>query len=202
MTANDEFQKAMDRYFDGEMSPDEEAAFMETLERDPEMRLRFRQTAEAVRRLERMAECTASDGFLRRVVAALNRREMRFRIRVLSVAAAAAAAVILGASIFLAGFSVDNRAAPYPGGPRAVTFVIDAPEAKSVHLVGDFNQWALNGTPMQRVGNSWQATLKLEAGQYAYQIVLDKADWICDPSAAMQIDDGFGGANSLIVVSN
>ena len=39
-------------------------------------------------------------------------------------------------------------------GVEGVSFVLWAPSAKSVHLVGDFNQWHFNSLPMRSLGTS------------------------------------------------
>lgn len=68
-----------------------------------------------------------------------------------------------------------------------VTF--DAPEtlvpgAKTVHLVGDFNGWAMDATPMKRQKGRFTATLELTPGQrYQFRYLINHTRWENDPQA-------------------
>ena len=67
-------------------------------------------------------------------------------------------------------------------GANGVEFSCDAPEAKSVHLAGTFNDWNPEGTAMEEAGGGvWKSQLKLEPGRYEYKFVVD-GRWCCDPS--------------------
>ena len=73
--------------------------------------------------------------------------------------------------------------------------------ARSVGVAGSFNDWRPDATPMQRADNGhWSVTVELPPGTYQYLFVIDGSDWVPDPTAAHGIDDGFGRANSLVVV--
>jgi Glycogen recognition site of AMP-activated protein kinase len=82
------------------------------------------------------------------------------------------------------------------------TFVVVAPQAGTVSLVGDFNGWNVKATPMLHSpnGNVWTVRLPLSAGRHLYAFVVDSA-WMSDPQAPLAPDDGFGHANSVILVS-
>jgi len=84
--------------------------------------------------------------------------------------------------------------------PGVVKFVFVAPSASSVTLVGDFNGWDAASTPMQRTGGTWVVALKLGAGRHLYNFVVDGKQWMPDPSAPIAPDDGFGHANSVVLV--
>jgi hypothetical protein len=77
-----------------------------------------------------------------------------------------------------------------------------ANKAKSVHLVGEFNDWKMLETPLKRLSNGdFSVTLKLEVGRtYQYRYLLNQTDWINDPSAESSIENKFGGHNSAISV--
>ena len=84
----------MDRFFDGEMSPAEEADLMQALRGDYEMRLCFRQIAIALDCIEKLPVATPAEGFARRTVTTAVTEYRRSVIRVWMVGAAMAASVI------------------------------------------------------------------------------------------------------------
>ena len=81
-------------------------------------------------------------------------------------------------------------------------FVIVAPQADKVSLVGDFNDWDVSKTPMIRSGQSglWTVAVPLSVGRHLYAFVVDGTTWLQDPSAPIAPDDGFGRANSVKLV--
>lgn len=82
-----------------------------------------------------------------------------------------------------------------------VHFALRAPDAELVSLAGSFNDWRPDAIPLtRRNGGVWSATIPLPVGEHQYQFVIDGTEWVPDPTAHAQIDDGFGGTNSLIVV--
>lgn len=86
--------------------------------------------------------------------------------------------------------------------PVPVQFVLHAPSARSVSLVGDFNDWQTDETPLERVEGAglWTATITLRPGRHVYSFVLDGTRWIRDPQAAIAADPDFGQPQSVIVV--
>jgi len=86
-----------------------------------------------------------------------------------------------------------------------VTFVFAAPSAAKVTVVGDFNQWNAESTPMSRIGNSgyWSVTVPMSVGRHLYSFLAVGSDgehWSADPHAPAAPDDGFGRANSVVLV--
>jgi 1,4-alpha-glucan branching enzyme len=81
-------------------------------------------------------------------------------------------------------------------------FVIVAPTASTVSLVGDFNDWSTAATPMQRVeGNGiWTVNIPLEPGRYRYAFLVDGRTWLRDPSAPPALDDEFGPPGSVVTI--
>ena len=80
-----------------------------------------------------------------------------------------------------------------------VRFAVDAPAARSVSLAGDFNDWDPTTARLQPAGvGKWEALVPLTPGVYQYMFVIDGQEWILDPAAIEQIDDGFGQHNSLM----
>ena len=72
----------------------------------------------------------------------------------------------------------------------------------SVAVAGEFNAWSPTADAMQKQADGSFALLKpLAPGRYAYKFVVDGTNWKEDPTAAEFVDDGFGGKNSVIVVT-
>jgi hypothetical protein len=88
------------------------------------------------------------------------------------------------------------------GGPVVlVRFVVLQPGANTVQIAGDFNGWDPTRTPLDHTGNgAWTVTLPLSPGRYEYKFVVDGQQWILDPFAAEQHDDGFGSRNAVVDV--
>ncbi|ADL12363.1 alpha amylase N-terminal ig-like domain-containing protein [Acetohalobium arabaticum] len=74
----------------------------------------------------------------------------------------------------------------------------------SVNLIGDFNDWDLDRTPMadENGDGTYEVTLELEAGEYQYKFVVDDDKWQKPPEADYYVDDGFGEKNGVIIVGD
>jgi hypothetical protein len=83
-----------------------------------------------------------------------------------------------------------------------VKFVLVAPQAARVSLVGDFNSWDPAATPMERTptGGTWSVVVPLSAGRHEYAFVVDGKQWLPDPSAPLAPVDGLGAPNSVVLV--
>jgi 1,4-alpha-glucan branching enzyme len=85
---------------------------------------------------------------------------------------------------------------------KSVSFRLDAPEAKSVTIVGDFNQWNQSARPLkQRKDGVWWVNLRLSPGTYQYKFVVDGSRWQEDPSNPNRMPDSHGGYNSVCEVA-
>jgi hypothetical protein len=138
-------------------------------------------------------------------------------LRLSPVAGAALAAGLVGVGVLL---GLDLRtprvvaADPPPTGTPAlppseraairdgVKFVLVAPQAARVSLVGDFNNWDPAATPMERTptGGTWSVVIPLTAGRHEYAFVVDGKQWLPDPSAPLAPVDGLGVPNSVVLV--
>ncbi len=66
---------------------------------------------------------------------------------------------------------------------KPVNFICLATEAKQVSLIGDFNDWHPNATPMKRhTDGAWHAQISLGAGHHHYQFMVDGKPML-DPKA-------------------
>jgi 1,4-alpha-glucan branching enzyme len=90
--------------------------------------------------------------------------------------------------------------APFAGAD-GVTFTYRG-DGGSVAVAGEFNGWNTSADPMaKQADGSWTLVKKLDPGRYAYKFVIDGGTWKEDPTAAEFVDDGYGGKNSILVVS-
>jgi|SRR5690348_11950362 len=134
---------------------------------------------------------------------------------------AALAAGLIGIGVFL-GHNIDRGGRNLTGGPeafavtsprspssdsiRVIKFVLVAPHAATVSVVGDFNNWDAQATPMTRTptGGTWSVALKLPAGRHVYAFVVNGANgtsqWVADPTAPLAPEDGLGAPNSVVLV--
>lgn len=77
------------------------------------------------------------------------------------------------------------------------------PNAKTVHLVGEFNEWNQTATPMRRLKNgSFSITLMLKTGrEYQYRYLINGILWETDWRADKSVLTVFGHAeNSVLVI--
>jgi len=107
-------------------------------------------------------------------------------------------------TVVVAGKETPRLPASASQADTVMTFVFVTHGATKVSIVGDFNQWNSDATPMTRIENSnaWTVTVPLSAGRHLYSFYAVGADgekWIADPNAPAA-DDGFGRANSIILV--
>jgi 1,4-alpha-glucan branching enzyme len=84
-----------------------------------------------------------------------------------------------------------------------VFFLCSAPQAKSVSLVGDFNDWQPAAHPLRRMPDGcWTARLELRHGSYRYLFLVDGKP-VLDPHAhgIVREPNQWHEAASLIAVS-
>jgi hypothetical protein len=141
----------------------------------------------------------------------------------LTAAAAAAVLVLLAFHVIRSDRSVEPGAPVAHGaGPRAedeklqdsskqeeaqpdvrsVGFSVRLPEAGSVSLVGDFNEWSEDGIELRDDDSDglWTVEIRIKPGRYQYMFVVNGKEWIVDEHADAVIDDGFGSLNSIRLV--
>jgi hypothetical protein len=84
-------------------------------------------------------------------------------------------------------------------------FVLVAPDARQVSLVGDFNDWDRGATPLVHVaqgerGGVWTVELPLRPGRYSYAFLVDGHRWTADPNNPRAVGDDFGRPSSVVTV--
>ncbi len=83
-----------------------------------------------------------------------------------------------------------------------ITFVLYKPDAFSVQLAGDFNNWNPSVGVLENKNGYWMTTVNLEPGQYKYMFVVNEKEWIPDPANSEYVISAFGGENSVVEVGN
>lgn len=83
----------------------------------------------------------------------------------------------------------------------ATQFVFEAPNATSVSVVGEFNDWQVDSLPMTRVANGlWTATVPLTPGRHVYAFLVDGTLLVADPRAPKSGDEDYGREGSVVMV--
>ena len=176
-----------------------------TRDDDPELDALLRAVAAELKR-----SVPARPSLARQVLAEIRRpapeRALRWlarprAVRISPIGMAAAAAAIAG--LFFATRPASPGAGA-PAGAAQVQFVLFAPTAGRVTLVGDFNDWDPAATPLvpsrQRAG-LWTVEVPLAAGPHEYAFLLDGSRWMADPAAPVAADGEFGTPNSILTVT-
>ena len=84
---------------------------------------------------------------------------------------------------------------------KARNFICQAPQAKQVSLVGDFNHWNPRTNPMEQgVDHAWTTRVELKHGHHRYAYKVD-GELVLDPQAMGITRDDQGQRVSLIAVS-
>ena len=89
-------------------------------------------------------------------------------------------------------------------GPEPVKFVLVAPTAHSVAVVGDFNNWGLGDSALVATSNQgvWSVTASVPVGVHRYAFVVNGKQWMADPTAPRSSGDDFGMPSSALVVED
>jgi len=80
---------------------------------------------------------------------------------------------------------------------RTVRFELEVAKARSVYLVGTFNNWSATSTALVCVGGTtWSRDLLLPPGRYEYRFVVD-GKWVEPPHAKAYTPNPSGGRNGV-----
>lgn len=139
-------------------------------------------------------------GLAERIAARLSSRApVRPKLRPLwiGIPAAALLFVALGIGLLL------PRQGRGPGETIVVRFELQAPGARDVAVVGNWNRWDPEAQKLEDPDGDgiWEIEIPLKRGEEnQYQFLIDGRNWIPDPEAPLQVEDGFGGVNSVLQI--
>ncbi len=134
-------------------------------------------------------------------------RPRTFRVSPLTALAATLVfAVAIGAGVL--ALRPSRARAPLSDVARAgagsplVQFGFVAPNASSVALVGDFNDWDPKATPLRAAstGGVWSVEVPIQPGRHLYAFVVDGTVWRPDPAAPQATGEDYGEPNSALTV--
>jgi hypothetical protein len=102
------------------------------------------------------------------------------------------------------GFLLVLRAPGHSAGETVIVrFELQAPDAREVSVVGNWNQWNPEVQKLKDPDGDgvWVIEIPLNRREEnQYQFLIDGEEWIPDPEAPLQIEDGFGGVNSILQI--
>lgn len=167
------------------------------------------------------AEEELSAGFDRRVMAAVRHEAVTVALRAaprpwwrqrsisLSPVGALAIAASVAAVAYIGAREIESPSDPLSSSAtmsaqdaddtEIVRFIFVDPKATQVAVVGSFNQWRKDATPLEATGvpGVWAVSVPLEAGRHEYAFVVDGEKWSADPFAPA-ITDEFGTESSIV----
>ncbi len=119
-------------------------------------------------------------------------------------AAALAAGVVAIATLGVVRARPASERTVGVGRPEPVKFVLVAPSARSVAVVGDFNNWGLDDSALVATSNQgvWSVTAAVPVGVHRYAFVVNGKQWMADPTAPRSSGDDFGLPSSALVVED
>jgi hypothetical protein len=76
-----------------------------------------------------------------------------------------------------------------------------APDAKSVYIVGDFNNWDIHANPMKKRKNEYYTiSFDLESGrEYQFRYLIDESKWENDWKADKYVKSPYGDSDNSVV---
>jgi DNA-directed RNA polymerase omega subunit len=79
---------------------------------------------------------------------------------------------------------------------------VAAVKAQSVHIVGDFNDWNIHGSPMKKAQNGdYTITLDLTPGkEYHFRYLIDESKWENDWNADKYVRSPYGDSDNSVVI--
>ena len=74
-------------------------------------------------------------------------------------------------------------------------------DVKDIHLVGDFNNWAHDATPMTLRKGTYHATLELQPGhEYQFRYLVNGETWYNDWEADAYVPNNIGQDNCVVML--
>jgi AMP-activated protein kinase-like protein len=86
---------------------------------------------------------------------------------------------------------------------QLVRFVFADSSARSVALVGDFNGWARDKTPLHATARAgvWSVSVPLASGRHEYAFIVNGKRWVADPLSPGNRDE-FGTESSVLMLAS
>ena len=201
-------ERLLQKALDGELSEREDAEFSRLLEEDEELREEYTALEGLKQEMASMPRLDPPEGLKEKVMAQIPGGGwfsfLTRPILTLTPATTALVAAILIAAVVLLkpGPATVDQTAGTTTEEVLVRFAMNNPEAKSVSLVGNFNNWKTGQLPMidEAGDGKWKVTVALKPGVYEYMFVVDGKKWIVDPNADFVKDDGFGRTNGILEI--
>lgn len=135
-------------------------------------------------------------------------RPREFRLSPVGALGLAVAMIVLAVAVLRlvspAAAPAPVAVAPAPDRAHGVRFALEAPGSSRVTIVGDFNDWNPESTPLRRTSDAgvWEVVIPLEPGRYRYTFVVDGTRWLPDPAEPPALDEDFGTPTSIVTVAN
>lgn len=94
----------------------------------------------------------------------------------------------------------DMQTVSADGGQVWLRFVYIDEGADSVSVAGDFSNWDPIPLTRQEINGEevWTGMVSMNRGEHRYMFVKNGKEWVTDPLAPMQREDGFGNKNAVI----
>lgn len=116
-----------------------------------------------------------------------------------ALAAAAVVLLLLGRQAVVQG--PEEVVAGWNGQAIHVQFMLNAPDASSVAISGDFTDWSAVGLNDSDGDGVWTARIPVKPGVHEYMFLIDGTQWITDPNAERYEEDGYGHRNAVLAVA-
>lgn len=86
---------------------------------------------------------------------------------------------------------------------QLVRFVFADSSARTVSLVGDFNGWARERTPLHATARAgvWSVSVPLPPGRHEYAFIVNGERWVADPLSPGNRDE-FGTESSVLLLAS
>jgi|GEM_PF-1818052 len=101
--------------------------------------------------------------------------------------------------IMFAGYFANKLFTP-ANALATVSFQINLPDARSVAVAGDFNNWDIDKGKLQKKANRWIGQFTVSPGRYQYVIVVNREKILPISRRLSAIPDGFGSQNEVLLV--